>query len=133
MDIMIYMRETNVTGSDMLPRLNYYKKNFAAGAPQFTPDPIGSLIIAEWTSLIHITASRKGTAAVSKPLNPGWLHLWIIIPHEVMLTLHFKCNTADNFAENFATGASPRVVFRRRAQNLKLCHWIQDAIHAFKS
>jgi len=28
------------------------------------------------------------TAALSQPLNPGWLHLWIIIiPHEVMLTL----------------------------------------------
>jgi len=26
-------------------------------------------------------------ADLSKPLNPGWLHLWIIIPHEVMLIL----------------------------------------------
>jgi len=27
------------------------------------------------------------TADMSKPLNAGWLHLWIIIKHEVKLTL----------------------------------------------
>jgi len=40
------------------------------------------------------------TAKLSKPLNPAWLHLWIIIPHEVMPMHILKCSkTTDKFCQ----------------------------------
>jgi len=79
-DILMHTREkeTKLIASGTLPRLNYYKNAFVSQA-------------ASWVYLSHIAGSRKGlerkgrkpiaTSALSQALNPGWLHLWIIIPH----------------------------------------------------
>jgi len=53
------------------------------------------------------------TADLSKPLNPGWLHLWIIIKHEVMLTLSLciYLNAKQQMTtESFASGEGPQVI-----------------------
>jgi len=61
-DILFRTKETKIVASDMLPKLNYYKKCFSG--QESASDPTGSI-------------------------------------------------TADNFAENFASGRDPRVVFCR--------------------
>jgi len=97
--------------------------------------------VLSWIRLGHIEAGRKGKGMERnrkkenpwqlqpcpkfQPLNRGWLYLWIIIPHEVMLTLRlriFKCRkTTDNFAENLASGGTLKL-FSAGGQNLKLRH-----------
>jgi len=68
-------------------------------------DTFPSLTTAWWIWLDHIATSRKekrwtrknrkstGTADLSQPLNSGWLHFWIIIPHANTMSVHtFKCS-----------------------------------------
>jgi len=89
-------------------------------------------------SLSHIAPrngkEKKGrkpiaTADVSQAMNPGWLHLWIIIPHEVMLTLclciYLNAVKQQITLQKILPVEGSSSCFLQRAQNLKLRHWVK--------